>query len=104
LQATLQLQVQQLQLQIQQLHANELKGGEEVEERVTRLQAQLEQILKSEAETRAALQQESANLATTLEMNGDAIAFIESLKLSMKNLEEVLNIQAAFAAARFVLD
>jgi hypothetical protein len=96
--------VQQLQLQIQQLHANELKGGEEVEERVTRLQAQLEQILKSEAETRAALQQESANLATTLEMNGDAIAFIESLKLSMKNLEEVLNIQAAFAAARFVLD
>jgi hypothetical protein len=81
-----------------------LKGGEEVEERVTRLQAQLEQILKSEAETRAALQQESANLATTLEMNGDAIAFIESLKLSMKNLEEVLNIQAAFAAARFVLD
>lgn len=75
-----------------------------MEERVTRLQAQLEQILKSEAETRAALQQESANLATTLEMNGDAIAFIESLKLSMKNLEEVLNIQAAFAAARFVLD
>ena len=96
--------MQQLQLQIQQLHANELKGGEEVEERVTRLQAQLEQILKSEAETRAALQQESANLATTLEMNGDAIAFIESLKLSMKNLEEVLNIQAACAAARFVLD
>jgi hypothetical protein len=66
-----------------------LKGGEEVEERVLQLQGQLEQILKSEADTRAALQQETANLATTLEMNSDAIAFIECLKQSLKNLEEV---------------
>ena len=60
-----------------------------MEERVLQLQTQLEQILKSEAETRAALQQETANLATTLEMNSDAISFIESLKLSLKTLEEV---------------
>jgi predicted component of type VI protein secretion system len=70
-----------------------LKGGEEVEERVLQLQGQLEQILKSEADTRAALQQETANLATTLEMNSDAIAFIESLKQSLKNLEEVCRLR-----------
>ncbi len=89
MQASLQLLVQELQNRIQDLQASQLKGGEEVEERVSQLQTQLEQILKSEAETRAALQQETSNLATTLEMNSDAIAFIESLKLSLKNLEEV---------------
>jgi hypothetical protein len=88
-QASLQLQVQELQNRIHDLQASQLKGGEEVEERVLQLQTQLEQILKSEAETRAALQQETANLATTLEMNSDAISFIESLKLSLKTLEEV---------------
>ncbi len=88
-QTALELQVQQLQHRIQELQASQLKGGEEVEERVLQLQVQLEQILKSEADTRAALQQETANLATTLEMNSDAIAFIESLKQSLKNLEEV---------------
>ena len=76
-------------MRLQELQASQLKGGEEVEERVLQLQGQLEQILKSEADTRAALQQETANLATTLEMNSDAIAFIESLKQSLKNLEEV---------------
>ncbi len=85
----LELQVQELQFRIQELQASQLKGGEEVEERVLQLQGQLEQILKSEADTRAALQQETANLATTLEMNSDAIAFIECLKQSLKNLEEV---------------
>ena len=88
-QAALELQVQELQFRIQELQASQLKGGEEVEERVLQLQGQLEQILKSEADTRAALQQETANLATTLEMNSDAIAFIECLKQSLKNLEEV---------------
>jgi hypothetical protein len=78
-----------LQHRIQELQASQLKGGEEVEERVLQLQAQLEHILRSEAETRAALQQETSNLATTLEMNSDAIAFIESLKQSLRNLEEV---------------
>ena len=88
-QASLQLQVQELQHRIQELQASQLKGGEEMEQRVLQLQGQLEQILKSEAETRAALQQETANLATTLDMNSDAIAFIENLKESLKNLEEV---------------
>jgi hypothetical protein len=88
------MQIQELQNRIQDLQASQLKGGEEVEERVSQLQAQLEQILMSEAETRAALQQETANLATTLEMNSDCIAFIETLKLSLKNLEEVRIIQS----------
>ena len=94
-QASLQLHVQELQHRIQELQASQLKGGEEMEQRVLQLQGQLEQILKSEAETRAALQQETANLATTLDMNSDAIAFIENLKESLKNLEEVL-LQRAF--------